>query len=207
LFAATHCVQKGHSVLHEENFIALLGVHDLNQLSEATPAKVQSIQVHPDWNPRSKLFDANLAILVLKDPVEFSQFIKPVCLLDPTSDLSFNMKGIVVGYGSSENSDSSHEVIPKSINVPILSDDDCSDESPIISRLLSSSTFCGGKNTGTGICAGDAGAGLFVTDGDTFYLRGVVPVPLKRRNLCINNSFSIFVDILKFYNWLSGNES
>lgn len=61
-----------------------LGRHNLTSTREpnAVVRKVQAIHVHPDWttNIYGDKWDADLAILLLDNPVEFSNVIQPVCL-------------------------------------------------------------------------------------------------------------------------------
>lgn len=47
---------------------------------ESTQVGVQEIIIHPDWRSFTDRFDADIAILVLKRLVEFTNFIQPVCL-------------------------------------------------------------------------------------------------------------------------------
>lgn len=65
-----------------QNVTALLGRFNIASKIEegSVHRQVLLIQVHEDWNSSSDKFDADLAILYLKEPVEFSRYIKPICL-------------------------------------------------------------------------------------------------------------------------------
>lgn len=41
---------------------------------------MSEIHIHTDWKPKDIRWDADLAVLVLKSSVKFSNFIQPVCL-------------------------------------------------------------------------------------------------------------------------------
>ena len=79
----------------------MLGLHDLHNPYEAGRElfAVQSVNIHPDWNPQGESFDANIAVLVLKNQVTFSATIQPICLALPDSIIAAKNKGFVVGYG------------------------------------------------------------------------------------------------------------
>lgn len=43
-------------------------------------ADVAEIRVHPEWIWHDVKYDADIAILILEETVEFSMFAQPVCL-------------------------------------------------------------------------------------------------------------------------------
>lgn len=60
----------------------LVGRHNLRIVNEegSTVRTVKKIHMHPDWNYTSEVWDADLAVLVLKTPVELTSYINPICL-------------------------------------------------------------------------------------------------------------------------------
>ena len=79
-----HCVNdKGTLRLRETTETAVyLGKHNLNDLNEPGFEKrgVRDFFVHPDWKPLDKSYDADIAIIVMDSPVEYSDFIRPICV-------------------------------------------------------------------------------------------------------------------------------
>lgn len=75
----------------------LLGAYnlDLKVESGAQQKDVNEIYVHPDWSAVSIKYDADLAILVLKEIVEFTRYIRPICMPDDYPPV--DVKGSVVG--------------------------------------------------------------------------------------------------------------
>lgn len=77
----------------------LLGAYNLElKVESGTQQKnVQEIHVHPDWSPLSLKYDADLAILVLSESVEFTRYIRPICMPDdyPPVDVKGSVVGIV----------------------------------------------------------------------------------------------------------------
>ncbi|CAG9812305.1 unnamed protein product [Chironomus riparius] len=205
IITAAHCIHEKHSTrqttAHEIR--VLLGVYDLNDQYEVGrfTAAVKSIEIHPDWNPNIVSFDADIAIITLEEPVQFTKYIQPICLNSPVSS-----KGFVVGYGKSEDLLKNHENIPKIIETPIHENANCFLKNQQLVSISSSRTFCGGSGDGQGVCTGDSGSGLFVIYQQTFYLRGIVSSSLfKFGQSCDVDSYSVFTDISHFNGWILDN--
>jgi hypothetical protein len=163
---------------------------------------VLSIHLHPDWNPHAVRFDADIAMIELEYPVTFSYYIQPICLSESPEDPSQDL-GIVVGYGKSEDLTKTHENIPKVINVPIHSQEDCFLSNPALVPISSKRTFCGGYRDGTGVCNSDSGGGLVIQLNNVIYLRGIVSSSLVRDfSSCDLENYSVFTNVLKFKDWI-----
>lgn len=186
----------------------LLGFHNVSkpfEIGRKTFA-VFNIHVHPAWNPLSKRFDADIAVLVLDESVTFNRHIKPICMMQSVSSPAVTISsGIVVGYGKSEDETKIHEETPKTIVVPIYSNEKCFLEFPDLARISSSRTFCGGTADGTGVCLGDSGSGLIIKYNGDYYLRGIVSSSLRTfRWGCDVDKYSVFTDVIKYVEWING---
>jgi len=123
----------------------------------------------------------------------------------PNSNVAAIKTGIVVGFGRSEDETKVHENIPKMLETPIHSNEDCFLHNYLLVKLSSRRTFCGGTGTGIGVCKGDSGSGLFVTDGTAYYLRGIVSSSLiGGRYGCDVDVYSVFTDVTKYIEWING---
>lgn len=185
--------------------IVLLGVYDLNNPYEIGRSVflVQTINMHPDWNPQIKSFDADIAVMVLEYQVTFGYYIQPICL--PSVNIVAIRNGFVVGYGKSEDTTKIHENIPKIIVTPIHENADCFLKNHFLATLSSRRTFCGGTGTGIGVCNGDSGSGFIVNDGNAFYLRAVVSSSLRGGQYgCDVYTYSVFTDVTKYIDWING---
>ncbi|KAL7013244.1 hypothetical protein ACKWTF_015292 [Chironomus riparius] len=199
---AAHCM-----VFLARDITVLLGVHRLKKKNEVGrfPYAVQSIHIHPDWNPHTDTYDADIAIMVLETEVTYSKYIQPICLMYINSTLAEHSEGVVVGYGKDGDPKKLHSIIPKSINLPIHKNQDCFLKNYELARYSSKRTFCGGAGNGTGVCMGDSGSGLVVTDGSAYYLRGIVSASLNNMTYgCDVDTYSIFTNILHFTDWING---
>ena len=98
-----------------------------------------------------------------------------------------------------------HENIPKILETPIHKNEDCFLKNYVLAKLSSKRTFCGGTGTGTGVCNGDSGSGIIITDGNVFYLRGIVSSSLIGGLYgCDVDNYSVFTDVTKYINWING---
>ncbi|KAL7013281.1 hypothetical protein ACKWTF_015317 [Chironomus riparius] len=207
VITAAHCIQdKGaKNPLLPRDMLVLLGVYDLNNPYEVGRGvfPVQNINMHPHWNPQIKSFDADIAVLVLENQVTFGYYIQPICL--PTLNIKVITRGYVVGYGKSEDTSKVHENIPKIIETPIHENADCFLKNYFLATLSSRRTFCGGTGTGIGVCNGDSGSGLVVTDGSAYYLRAVVSSSLRGGQYgCDVDAYSVFTDVTEYVDWING---
>lgn len=177
-----------------------MGGHQLDNPMEVGKVStgVQSIEIHPTWNPLGDKFDADIAVLVLDEDIEFNYYIQPVCLTKSGKNLLSYTNGIIVGFGKSEKS-KSHENVPMKAKTPIRTSEDCYHEFPNLLNIASHRTFCGGFANGTGSCTGDSGGGLTIVSYGRHFLRGVISASLYAQEYgCDVNSYSIFTDMRFF---------
>ncbi|CAG9811207.1 unnamed protein product [Chironomus riparius] len=206
---AAHCIQekKTYNRLAAGDLIVLLGAHDLDNSIEIGRVShaVYKVNVHPDWNTLTQAYDADIAVLVLEKEVTFNEHVQPLCLASSSSKAASISFGAVIGYGKSEDDTKDHENIPKILSTPIHSNSDCLHKYEDLALLSSGRTFCGGSGTGVGVCRGDSGGGLIVTDGSAYYLRGVVSSSLIGGPYgCDVDIYAVFTDVTKFVDWING---
>lgn len=77
--------------------VVLLGRYNLNSQVElgSVQREVKEIRMHPDWRVSIEKWDADIAILVLHEPVRFTNYIQPICLTIDTKIETHN-DGMVV---------------------------------------------------------------------------------------------------------------
>ncbi|CAH1733773.1 unnamed protein product [Chironomus riparius] len=202
---AAHCVFGKNSVEKTPgDFVVLLGAHQLDNENEVGRKThlVSNIRVDRNWNPNSKKFDADIAVLELNEEAKFGTWIQPVCLPKISAPLKNFKFGEVVGFGKTEK-EGTHSNFPMKANTPIRKSDDCYNEYPTLLNIASHKTFCGGFANGTGACTGDSGGGLTVVQDDVHYLRGIVSASLHGTDYeCNVESYSIFTDIRYYFNFI-----
>jgi Trypsin len=160
---------------------------------------VKEIFVHPNWNPNIASYNGDISVIVMDGNVEFNRQVQPICLLSTLTATN----GVVVGYGKSEDTTKRHENIPKKLDVHIPTNEKCFLDSPSLAAVSSGNTFCAGTTNGHSVCFGDSGGGLYVKQGNVFYLKGLVSASLKDANEnCDSFNYAIYTDVLKFKSWI-----
>jgi len=157
VMTAGHCVEGSQD--DPTKFRVKLGVFDRANNDEPgeVVAEIESIHLHPDYNPSTVEWD--ISLLKLKQPVAFSDHIIPVCL--PKSDdivINSNHSAWCTGWGTLHEGDPS---IPKDlyqVEVPFLDQSVCDNEYGA-TNINNKCMFCAGK-TGKDSCQGDSGGPL-----------------------------------------------
>lgn len=154
---AAHCIQdKGVSqpVLPNECFFSL-GKNNLKIDEKGSiNSSVSRFVSHQDWNPWTESREADIAVAVLETPVEFSQFIRPLCLYNKKSDSLYGKIGTVSGWGATEKNPRKPSDIAFEINVSIIDPLKCLFEHPELIQFSSPTSLCVVNGYGRGACKG-----------------------------------------------------
>ncbi|XP_074086671.1 prothrombin [Macrotis lagotis] len=172
ILTAAHCLfyppwDKNFTV---EDLLVRIGKHHRSKYERPMEkiAKLEKIIIHPKYNWKENL-DRDIALLKLKQPITFSDYIHPVCL--PSKEIVQKLflsgyKGRVTGWGNlKETWVSSKENLPtvmQKINLPLVEQAICRQSTRI---KITDNMFCAGfkpddEKRGDS-CEGDSG-GPFV---------------------------------------------
>lgn len=79
-----HCIQDKRvtKMRQIQDSYVYLGKHNLNDSDESGYEKrgVERFITHPEWKPIDISYDADIAIIVMDSLVEYSEYIRPICL-------------------------------------------------------------------------------------------------------------------------------
>lgn len=169
----------------------------------ASQKDVDLISVHPDWKPFDKQYDVDIAIFVLTDIVDFSNYIRPVCM-PGTDELIDDTEATIVGWGVSEyQTNTTHELVPRETTTWVLNSSYCFDVSPHLSRFASTRAFCGGGDGGSPN-SGDSGGGIFIRSGFAWIQYGIISSTLTDRSRQRRpTSYSLYTSVPKHINWIT----
>ncbi|KAG5677872.1 hypothetical protein PVAND_007589 [Polypedilum vanderplanki] len=207
VITAAHCLQDKRQV-HPKlptDIVLKLGRYDLRKTYERNgiDAFAYEIFIHPQWKFYTPDFDSDIAIIKLTSPIIYNDLIFPICLWQ-YEHKPIETNGIIVGYGKSENAKHRpHEFLPRELEVTMQTNENCFLRNPRFAEISSINTFCAGKRGGSGACSGDSGSGLYIKNGDRWYLRGIVSASFIVDNHCDVENDAIYTDVTCHLNWIN----
>ncbi|KZC10583.1 Serine protease gd [Dufourea novaeangliae] len=148
IITAAHCFyQSDQTAIPAGAMAVALGRYQLLNFHEkgSVNADVAEYRIHPDYKSQvtsesTISADSDLAVLVLRERVEYSGLIKPICLWSGPIDLSYvvGKVGTVVGWGRDENGNQYLQE-PRMINARIANPKESLVEltNPSLGRLFS----------------------------------------------------------------------
>jgi hypothetical protein len=201
---AAHCIELPNE---PHRYTVMVGRHNIVDRNERgfQSRQVSRLTIHPDYQNRRQRADADIAILKLRQPVQFNDRVEPACL--PKSSIEYgNVQGTVVGYGKSDNYEE-HTTIPRKISVRAVNLVTCLYSDSAYVQIASSRNFCA-AGAGSSPCKGDSGGGFYVRDASSgqWILYGVVSEGMITNGFCDVRKYVVFVDVTKFLRWIFQSE-
>ncbi|XP_063800610.1 prothrombin [Pseudophryne corroboree] len=187
VLTAAHCIfyppwDKNFTV---DDLLVRIGKHYRTKYERATEKilQLERIIVHSKYNWKENL-DRDIALMQLKKPLSFTNYIHPVCL--PTLEIAQRLehsghKGRVTGWGNLKESWTTGgpqlPQILQQINLPLVDQDKCKASTKI---KVTENMFCAGyspeDDTRGDACEGDSGGPFVMKDPITgrWYQMGIV---------------------------------
>lgn len=103
IVTAAHCIQdkRSYERLLPEKSMFFFGKHNLNDNNEIghQQANARRFIVHEDWKINDNAYDADIAIIVLDNQIQFTDYVRPICLWAQADELNLvvGQVGVVVG--------------------------------------------------------------------------------------------------------------
>lgn len=153
VLTAAHCVTRKDQVLNEKMMRIRIEQGELLS-SSSLQFNIYKSMVHHNYNYET--FENDIALLMLESKISFSTKLQAICL--PTIGLKNEGIGIVVGFGSTDQS-TDHSKVLREAEMPIVSQDVCLDSDlDFFDKHLFDGNFCAGKiGVQVGVCSGDSG--------------------------------------------------
>uniref|UniRef100_A0A8D8F8E7 Serine protease gd n=1 Tax=Culex pipiens TaxID=7175 RepID=A0A8D8F8E7_CULPI len=203
LVTAAHCVYDVDSFMRPERILAVPGMYNVDNFFDenALIMDVDQIVPHDDYIPDDDTNDADVAALRMKNALEFTDYIIPICTWQGENDVSriVGQEGFVAGWGHTETGSTA---VPMFVRTTVVDRKQCNAH---LQRNYQSHArvFCGDGH-GTVPCNGDSGSGMIIRRGNQYFLRGVVSKGLVDPNTykCDATRYSVYVDVALFRFWL-----
>lgn len=156
---AAHCVvNQQNQLMDKENFRLLFGSVDITNLTgNEALREVAGISMHPGYK-RTPILEEDIAIMIVKGQLQFSDTISPICLLATQTPLVENLSKTfyVLGFGSNDMSAKPSQYL-KYGRMSIIRRRDCNFENVHYGWLSEYSAFCAKSSVKTAACSGDSG--------------------------------------------------
>ncbi|XP_038565982.1 chymotrypsinogen B-like [Micropterus salmoides] len=166
VLTAAHCLNRARPDLTVN-----LGLDTLDLPNTNAMYRTESQIKHPNYNTTTN--DNDIALLKLSSPVNFTDYIRPVCLAAAGSVFNAGTTCWVTGWGKIQTNISLPS--PKrlqEVSVPIVSNSDCN---VTYGGKITNNMICAGVTQGgKGICDGDSGGPLVTKNGSVWVQAGVV---------------------------------
>ena len=122
----------------------MLGGLDISNLRDSQWVRrdISKADIHPDWNPATVRYDADIAVLTMSQAVKLSDYIQIVCLPSKNEKVS-DVVGSIVGHGYDENNEV--QDIPKTLEISSITTEDCFLSDHRLIQISSHRTFCAGS--------------------------------------------------------------
>uniref|UniRef100_A0ABM5GSH6 Serine protease 27-like n=1 Tax=Pogona vitticeps TaxID=103695 RepID=A0ABM5GSH6_9SAUR len=201
---AAHCFE---GPLNPSDYRINLGEYEL---PKPAPSMISSavckIIVHPYYVGEGQ--SADIALVRLEKPVNFSQTILPICLPSSSDKFPVNTSCWATGWGKFSSISLIARILQE-VEMPILDSDECekmfhngteNEVMPKNHRLIYEDMICAGYPEGKkDTCQGDSGGPLACKLNDTWFLAGVVSFGFG----CANpNRPGIYTRTISYLDWI-----
>ncbi|XP_077098758.1 coagulation factor IXb isoform X2 [Siphateles boraxobius] len=196
VITAAHCVEGKVG-----SFFIRVGEHDISKKEgKESDHSIAEYHIHPRYNSQHSLYNHDIALLKLKGPVKFSDYVLPICLgsKDFTENLLKNAQNsLVSGWGKLQFGGIVSKTLQK-VELPFVDRTECkSSSTDAISRFM----FCAGYSTAQkDSCQGDSGGPHATRYQNTWFLTGIVS---WGEECAKKGKYGIYTRISKYMNWIS----
>ncbi|XP_043928573.1 coagulation factor VII-like [Protopterus annectens] len=191
---AAHCVLKRFA----SHFLVLLGKQYRDTKEDTEQVRgVANIIIHENYSEFT--FDNDIALLQLKDPVIYTDFVIPICLprkfleMQPISAVKFST---VSGWGKYSEMGPQANILQK-VQVPRIKNKECKEQSKL---PITDNMFCAGFQDGHhDSCKGDSGGPHITKYKNTWFLTGIVS---WGDGCAKQNKYGIYTRISRYIDWV-----
>lgn len=190
-----------------EELSVRIGAHSLEDEDDKSsrPRMVQQIIFHPKFKPMRLKVQDNVALLRIK-PLNFNQFLAPVCLIRSTRNIGKEViRGRVIGWG--KHLQNEMNFYSNEIEMEILPVHECNKSIPnaMIPRFLQPNNFCAQSEEVSELCDEEQGKGFYTKklESTRWVLAGILTYSIQKLpDSCKIEKTRLFSDLAKDADWI-----
>ncbi|XP_034566458.1 transmembrane protease serine 9 [Notolabrus celidotus] len=193
-------VSAAHCFSSTSNIGVSLGLQSLEGSNpNAVTRTVSQIIIHPDYNTTT--LENDISLLKLSSPVNFNDFILPVCLAESGSSFFDGTNSWVTGWGNIRvNVPLPPPKNLMEVEVPIVGNKRCNCKvgGTITENMICAGLVAGGKDS----CQGDSGGPLVSKQGSRWVLAGIVSFG---NGCAMANSPGVYTRVSSYQLWINSH--
>merc|ERR1712141_133905 len=161
--------------------------------------KIKKIHRHPQYNEIT--YDSDIAIIELESPVEFTDFVIPICLPHDESDfklLVVKSYVVVIGWGATRKNKNKWSKRLKEVRIQIINQSECKRK---MTYPVTDNMFCAGTGGHGDACEGDSGGPISMKNAETnkHVLLGIVSWGLDCED---PNYYGVYTRLYNYLSWV-----
>ncbi|XP_050511893.1 serine protease 7-like isoform X2 [Diabrotica virgifera virgifera] len=161
---------------------------------------IESLSFHENYNANDKTSGNDIAVIRLNQTVEYSTYIRPICLPEPYEESHTDDPLTTVGWGLTE--DGTYSKVKLKIELPLRTRDYCMDAFKEVKLNLSDSQICAGGEYDRDTCQGDSGGPLLsLTESHKqWYQEGIISI--GNADCGIEGLPGVYTKVSSFLSWI-----
>ncbi|KGL83772.1 Coagulation factor X, partial [Tinamus guttatus] len=192
ILTAAHCAKQPGEL------VVLVGDMDTEKQEQGEAVhRVEKRIIHDAFDFQT--FDSDIALIKLKEPIKFSEYVIPACLPEEdfaTEVLMRQPSGIISGFGSIVFRGPLARRM-KVFQIPYVDMDTCK---PAINLTVTENMFCAGySKDGRDACLGDGGGPHVTQYNGTYFVTGIIS---WGEGCGTPGKYGIYTNLSKFLPWI-----
>uniref|UniRef100_A0A096LRU8 Coagulation factor IXa n=1 Tax=Poecilia formosa TaxID=48698 RepID=A0A096LRU8_POEFO len=195
VITAAHCLREAAG-----SFSVRVGEHN-TEITEGREKDYEVLeeQPHPRYNATLDIYNHDIALLYLKEPISFSATVRPICI-GPMAFIEDLVKqpspATVSGWGRTRFMGITSNILQK-VEVPLVDQTECKKSS---NERITPVMFCAGfYDVAKDACQGDSGGPHAKSYRDTWFLTGIVS---WGEECAKEGKYGVYTRVSVYYSWI-----
>ncbi|KAK3085691.1 hypothetical protein FSP39_007284 [Pinctada imbricata] len=202
VMTAAHCI--GPKRKSDGIYLNIGGIRRFAYSKYRQTKRAKVFYVHPDYS--SMTVENDIALIETSSPIQFNDYVRPVCLPGSDDETPVGTRCYVAGWGKTGKNEADFSPTLMEVSLNIVEWRKCKkdiDNAPITTPFeLKSNNICAGGGFSHDACSGDSGGSLLCPSdpsGDTWKATGIVSWGL---GCAVPNIPGVYTQVSKYASWI-----